>query len=68
MAVNLAAALAALLQPFVPGVSATIQAQLRVPPERCGLGPGLTCTLPPGHRIGTVRLGGGHCPGGICRY
>nr|XP_054505166.1 methionine--tRNA ligase, cytoplasmic [Agelaius phoeniceus] len=54
VAVNLAAALAALLQPFVPGVSAAIQGQLRIPPERCGLGPGLTCTLPAGHRVGTV--------------
>uniref|UniRef100_A0A8C5IP44 Methionine--tRNA ligase, cytoplasmic n=1 Tax=Junco hyemalis TaxID=40217 RepID=A0A8C5IP44_JUNHY len=54
VAVNLAATLAALLQPFVPGISAAIQAQLRIPPERCGLGPGLTCTLPAGHRVGTV--------------
>uniref|UniRef100_A0A8C3MLU3 Methionine--tRNA ligase, cytoplasmic n=1 Tax=Geospiza parvula TaxID=87175 RepID=A0A8C3MLU3_GEOPR len=54
VAVNVAAALAALLQPFVPGVSAAIQGQLRIPPERCGLGPGLTCTLPAGHRVGTV--------------
>ncbi|XP_014747287.1 PREDICTED: methionine--tRNA ligase, cytoplasmic [Sturnus vulgaris] len=54
VAVNVAAALAALLQPFVPGVSAAIQEQLQIPPERCGFGPGLTCTLPAGHRIGTV--------------
>ncbi|XP_033367542.1 methionine--tRNA ligase, cytoplasmic, partial [Parus major] len=54
VAVNVAAALAALLQPFVPGVSAAIQGQLRIPPERCGLGPGLACTLPAGHRVGTV--------------
>ncbi|XP_066193760.1 methionine--tRNA ligase, cytoplasmic [Sylvia atricapilla] len=54
VAVNVAAALAALLQPFVPGVSAAIQGQLRIPPERFGLGPGLTCTLPAGHRVGTV--------------
>uniref|UniRef100_A0A8C3UUA9 Methionine--tRNA ligase, cytoplasmic n=1 Tax=Catharus ustulatus TaxID=91951 RepID=A0A8C3UUA9_CATUS len=54
VAVNVAAALAALLQPFVPGVSAAIQEQLQIPPERCGLGPGLTCTLPAGHRVGTV--------------
>lgn len=62
VAVNVAAALAALLQPFVPGVSAAIQEQLQIPPERCGLGPGLTCTLPAGHRVGTVQPGhgGGH--------
>ncbi|KAJ7414863.1 methionyl-tRNA synthetase [Willisornis vidua] len=54
VAVNVAAALAALLQPFVPGVSAAIQEQLQIPPERRGLGPALTCTLPPGHRVGTV--------------
>lgn len=58
MAVNVAAALAALLQPFVPGVSAAIQGQLLIPPERCGLGMGLTCTLPAGHRVGTVWPGG----------
>lgn len=59
VAVNVAAALAALLQPFVPGVSAAIQEQLQIPPERCGLGPGLTCTLPAGHRVGTVQPGQG---------
>ncbi|KAM6289134.1 LOW QUALITY PROTEIN: methionine--tRNA ligase, cytoplasmic [Aegotheles albertisi] len=54
VAVNVAALLGVLLQPYMPGVSATIQGQLRIPPRCIVLSHSFTCTLPPGHRIGTV--------------
>lgn len=54
VAVNVAALLAVLVQPYMPTVSAAIQAQLCVPPECSVLSHIFTCTLPPGHRVGTV--------------
>ncbi|XP_015742471.1 methionine--tRNA ligase, cytoplasmic [Coturnix japonica] len=54
VAVNVAALLAVLVQPYMPAVSAAIQAQLCVPPECSVLSHVFTCTLPPGHRVGTV--------------
>ncbi|XP_065609843.1 methionine--tRNA ligase, cytoplasmic [Cyrtonyx montezumae] len=54
VAVNVAALLAVLVQPYMPAVSAAIQAQLCLPPECLVLGHVFTCTLPPGHRVGTV--------------
>ncbi|OXB53369.1 hypothetical protein ASZ78_007560, partial [Callipepla squamata] len=54
VAVNVAALLAVLVQPYMPTVSAAIQAQLCLPPECSVLGHVFTCTLLPGHRVGTV--------------
>ncbi|XP_069042552.1 methionine--tRNA ligase, cytoplasmic isoform X2 [Lepisosteus oculatus] len=54
VAVNLACLLSVMLQPYMPTVSATIQAQLRAP-AACNVLPGdFVCALPAGHRIGTV--------------
>ncbi|OXB75044.1 UNVERIFIED_CONTAM: hypothetical protein H355_001451, partial [Colinus virginianus] len=55
VAVNVAALLAVLVQPYMPTVSAAIQAQLCLPPECSVLGHVFTCTLLPGHRVGTLE-------------
>ncbi|KAI2566586.1 MARS isoform 8, partial [Pan troglodytes] len=53
--VNIAALLSVMLQPYMPTVSATIQAQLQLPPPACSiLLTNFLCTLPAGHQIGTV--------------
>uniref|UniRef100_A0A8C3W7Z9 Methionine--tRNA ligase, cytoplasmic n=1 Tax=Catagonus wagneri TaxID=51154 RepID=A0A8C3W7Z9_9CETA len=55
LAVNIAALLSVMLQPYMPTVSATIQAQLQLPPPACSILPtDFLCTLPAGHQIGTV--------------
>ncbi|XP_004481357.1 methionine--tRNA ligase, cytoplasmic isoform X1 [Dasypus novemcinctus] len=55
LAVNIAALLSIMLQPYMPAVSATIQAQLQLPPPACNiLLTDFLCTLPAGHQIGTV--------------
>ncbi|XP_062453147.1 methionine--tRNA ligase, cytoplasmic isoform X2 [Rhea pennata] len=54
VAVNMASLLAVMAQPYMPGVSAAIQAQLCIPPDCFVLGHDFTCTLPAGHRVGTV--------------
>ncbi|XP_054519113.1 methionine--tRNA ligase, cytoplasmic isoform X3 [Pan troglodytes] len=55
LAVNIAALLSVMLQPYMPTVSATIQAQLQLPPPACSiLLTNFLCTLPAGHQIGTV--------------
>uniref|UniRef100_A0A8C2VPI6 Methionine--tRNA ligase, cytoplasmic n=2 Tax=Chinchilla lanigera TaxID=34839 RepID=A0A8C2VPI6_CHILA len=55
MAVNIAALLSVMLQPYMPTVSATIQAQLQLPRPACSVLPtDFLCTLPAGHQIGTV--------------
>lgn len=52
---NIAALLSVMLQPYMPTVSATIQAQLQLPPPACSILPtNFLCTLPAGHQIGTV--------------
>lgn len=57
MAVNMAALLSVMLQPYMPTVSSTIQTQLQLPPRACHiLATNFICTLPAGHRIGTVGL------------
>uniref|UniRef100_A0A3B3RGD7 Methionine--tRNA ligase, cytoplasmic n=1 Tax=Paramormyrops kingsleyae TaxID=1676925 RepID=A0A3B3RGD7_9TELE len=58
VSVNVACLLSAMLQPYMPTVSATICAQLRAPPNCAdamlrGAG-AFICTLPCGHRIGTI--------------
>ncbi|XP_048878717.1 methionine--tRNA ligase, cytoplasmic isoform X1 [Brienomyrus brachyistius] len=58
VSVNVACLLSAMLQPYMPAVSATICAQLRAPPSCAdtmlrGAGAFL-CVLPCGHRIGTI--------------
>ncbi|XP_040852249.1 methionine--tRNA ligase, cytoplasmic-like isoform X2 [Ochotona curzoniae] len=55
MAVNIAALLSVMLQPYMPTVSATIQTQLQLSPAACSVLPtNFLCTLPAGHQIGTV--------------
>lgn len=55
MAVNVAALLSVMLQPYMPTVSSTIQTQLQLPEAACRiLATSFICTLPAGHRIGTV--------------
>ncbi|ELV09236.1 Methionyl-tRNA synthetase, cytoplasmic [Tupaia chinensis] len=55
VAVNIAALLSVMLQPYMPTVSATIQTQLQLPPPACNiLVTDFLCTLPAGHQIGTV--------------
>lgn len=53
LAVNIANLLSVLLQPYMPGTSQTIQAQLNTPPESNIVYREFVCHLPPGHRIGT---------------
>ncbi|ELK15313.1 Methionyl-tRNA synthetase, cytoplasmic [Pteropus alecto] len=55
LAVNIAALLSIMLQPYMPTVSTTIAAQLQLPPLACSiLSTDFLCTLPAGHQIGTV--------------
>ncbi|MBZ3882830.1 Methionine--tRNA ligase, cytoplasmic [Sciurus carolinensis] len=55
LAVNIAALLSIMLQPFMPTVSATIQTQLQLPLPACSvLLTNFLCTLPAGHQIGMV--------------
>ncbi|XP_059688633.1 methionine--tRNA ligase, cytoplasmic [Gavia stellata] len=54
VAVNMASMLAVLLQPYMPSISLAIQGQLCIPPDCFVLSHDFTCTLPPGHRVGTV--------------
>ncbi|XP_053410935.1 methionine--tRNA ligase, cytoplasmic isoform X1 [Nycticebus coucang] len=55
LAVNIAALLSVMLQPYMPLVSASIQAQLQLSPLACSvLLTKFLCTLPAGHQIGTV--------------
>lgn len=54
VAVNMASLLAVMVQPYMPSVSQAIQGQLCIPPECFVLSHIFTCTLPPGHRVGTV--------------
>lgn len=56
VAVNMACLLSIMLQPYMPSISASIQDQLRAPPACCVLPSAFVCTLPPGHRIGTVYI------------
>uniref|UniRef100_F7EDY6 Methionine--tRNA ligase, cytoplasmic n=1 Tax=Ornithorhynchus anatinus TaxID=9258 RepID=F7EDY6_ORNAN len=55
VSVNIAALLSGMLHPYMPTISATIQAQLQLPPPACSILPDtFLCLLPPGHAIGTV--------------
>ncbi|KAM5334315.1 methionine--tRNA ligase, cytoplasmic isoform 1-T1 [Glossophaga mutica] len=55
LAVNIAALLSIMLQPYMPTVSSTIAVQLQLPPPACSVLPtDFLCTLPAGHQIGTV--------------
>ncbi|XP_012632540.2 methionine--tRNA ligase, cytoplasmic isoform X1 [Microcebus murinus] len=55
LAVNIAALLSVMLQPYMPTVSTTIQDQLQLPRPACSiLLTNFLCTLPAGHQIGTV--------------
>ncbi|XP_030324066.1 methionine--tRNA ligase, cytoplasmic [Calypte anna] len=54
VAVNMAALLAVMVQPYMPSVSSAIQGQLHIPPDCFVLSHDFTCTLPPGHHVGTV--------------
>ncbi|XP_071990991.1 methionine--tRNA ligase, cytoplasmic isoform X2 [Engystomops pustulosus] len=54
LAVNMAALLAVMLQPYMPSISTVIQEQLLVPQEASVLTSDFRCVLPEGHRIGTV--------------
>ncbi|KAL6086355.1 hypothetical protein STEG23_000153 [Scotinomys teguina] len=55
VAVNIAALLSVMLQPYMPTVSSTIQTQLQLPLPACRvLATNFIRTLPAGHRIGTV--------------
>ncbi|XP_061074678.1 methionine--tRNA ligase, cytoplasmic isoform X2 [Conger conger] len=58
VAVNVSCLLSVMLEPFMPSVSADIRSQLQAPPPHLhGMLQGtghFVCSLPPGHRIGTV--------------
>lgn len=54
VAVNMAALLSVMLQPYMPTIAGTIQEQLLVPQEANVLTNVFSCTLPSGHRIGNV--------------
>ncbi|XP_066440525.1 methionine--tRNA ligase, cytoplasmic isoform X1 [Eleutherodactylus coqui] len=54
LAVNMAALLSVMLQPYMPSISAVIQEQLLVPQEVNVLTSEFHCVLPQGHRIGNV--------------
>lgn len=58
VAVNVAALLAVMVQPYMPSVSLAIRGQLRVPPDCFTLSRDFPCTLPAGHRVGAVGAGG----------
>ncbi|XP_022343888.2 methionine--tRNA ligase, cytoplasmic-like [Crassostrea virginica] len=49
---NIATLLSVLVQPYMPAVSATIQHQLKTPPDCNVIHKELVCRLPPGHKIG----------------
>ncbi|XP_043939547.1 methionine--tRNA ligase, cytoplasmic [Protopterus annectens] len=55
VAVNIACLLSVMLQPYMPTVSATIQAQLQAPSECNILTDDFVCVLPAGHKIGLVN-------------
>ncbi|XP_074125978.1 methionine--tRNA ligase, cytoplasmic isoform X2 [Sminthopsis crassicaudata] len=55
VAVNMAALLSIMMQPYMPTVSTTIQTQLQLPPAACAVLPtDFPCFLPAGHQIGIV--------------
>ncbi|KAM6395019.1 methionine--tRNA ligase, cytoplasmic [Rhynochetos jubatus] len=54
VAVNMASLLSIMLQPYMPSISLAIQGQLCILPDCFILSHDFTCTLPPGHRVGTV--------------
>ncbi|XP_074836360.1 methionine--tRNA ligase, cytoplasmic isoform X3 [Carettochelys insculpta] len=54
VAVNIAALLSVMLQPYMPSISATIQRQLCLPQACNVLTDAFLCLLPAGHQIGTV--------------
>ncbi len=55
VAVNMAALLSIMMQPYMPTVSTTIQTQLQLPPAVCAALPtNFPCLLPAGHQIGIV--------------
>ncbi|XP_069614661.1 methionine--tRNA ligase, cytoplasmic isoform X2 [Ranitomeya imitator] len=54
MAVNMAALLSVMLQPYMPSISEVIQEQLLMPQEASVLTMDFHCILPQGHRIGAV--------------
>ncbi|KAJ1160271.1 hypothetical protein NDU88_000773 [Pleurodeles waltl] len=54
VAVNIAALISVMLQPYMPEVSSTIQSQLQAPTDLALPTTEFVCTLPTGHRIGTV--------------
>ncbi|XP_069826472.1 methionine--tRNA ligase, cytoplasmic [Dendropsophus ebraccatus] len=54
LAVNMAALLSIMLQPYMPSISTVIQEQLLVPQEANVLTSNFHCSLPEGHRIGSV--------------
>ncbi|XP_075193191.1 methionine--tRNA ligase, cytoplasmic isoform X1 [Anomaloglossus baeobatrachus] len=54
VAVNMAALLSVMLQPYMPSISAVIQEQLLMPQEASVLTRDFHCILPQGHRIGAV--------------
>ncbi|XP_029450451.1 methionine--tRNA ligase, cytoplasmic [Rhinatrema bivittatum] len=54
LAVNIASLLAVMLHPYMPSISAAIQEQLQAPKDLNLLVGGFVCTLPAGHKIGTV--------------
>ncbi|XP_073519415.1 methionine--tRNA ligase, cytoplasmic isoform X2 [Phyllobates terribilis] len=54
LAVNMAALLSVMLQPYMPSISAVIQEQLLMPQEASVLTRDFHCILPQGHRIGAV--------------
>ncbi|XP_036848140.2 methionine--tRNA ligase, cytoplasmic isoform X3 [Manis javanica] len=57
LAVNIAALLSTMLQPYMPTVSATIQAQLQLPAPACSILPtDFPCSLSAGHQIGTAKV------------
>ena len=61
VSVNMSVLLSAMLEPYMPTVSETIRSQLQAPPASAHFmlqGEGnFVCSLPAGHRIGTVRFG-----------
>ncbi|XP_060109299.1 methionine--tRNA ligase, cytoplasmic isoform X2 [Heteronotia binoei] len=54
VAVNIAALLSVMVQPYMPSVSAAIQGQLCIPADHNVVTNDFVCTLPAGHQIGTV--------------
>lgn len=54
VAVNIAALLSIMVQPYMPNVSTAIQGQLCIPADYNVVTNDFVCTLPAGHQIGTV--------------